>query len=83
MPSVPGARDARRLARSIVLGDAEARLHLAGAAGRELRPVLARDHDGRRRLRLELVRIEVPAAGNAVDVLVLVGVLLNITREVD
>src|SRR5262249_9340432 len=66
--SVPGRRRLHVLAREVVLVDQLARQRLAVDARGELRSVLA--YDPRRlRRRVELVQIEVPPAGNAVDVL--------------
>jgi hypothetical protein len=62
----------RRLASSVVFRNARARLDLTRRAGRELGLMLADDDHRGRRGRLELFGIEVPAAGNAVDVPVLV-----------
>lgn len=79
--SVPGRRGANGLVRGVVLLDERGALREALRARRELRAVIARDRD-RRRGRFELVRIEMPAACDAVDVLVIVlSGLLRRTRR--
>ena len=72
---MPGAGDARRLARPVVLGETLFRFDLARLAGREARTVLAGDVERRRGTRLELPGIEMLAARDAVDVAVFVLVL--------
>jgi hypothetical protein len=55
-----------------MFGNAGTRFDFARPACRELRAVLARDDESRRRGRLELLGIDVPAACDAVNVLRLV-----------
>lgn len=61
-----------------MFGDARSRFGLTRRARRELRAVLARDDDGRRGGRIELFRIEMTAARQAVDVPVLVLVITRV-----
>jgi len=65
---MPRAGNLHRLPRPIVCGEQSDRLVLALQAGRERRPVLAPDHLRRDR-RAELRDVDVPPAGDAVDVL--------------
>jgi hypothetical protein len=65
---VPGAGNARRLTRAIVLGEPGARFDLTGLAGGETGAVLAGQIHGRGRAVGELAGVEVPATREAVDV---------------
>ena len=70
---MPGGRLGDRFTGAVVLCDQGASQHVAIDASREARLMLANQLLCRRRLSRELRGIEVPTAGNAVDVRLLLG----------
>jgi hypothetical protein len=74
---MPGFFDLHGLSALVVLGEAELRLDLARGATGKLRAVLALQDERVGRLLVETLGVEVTPAGDAVDVLPVVGMVVT------